>query len=116
YTARKSPKHFYNQTKSFRPSFMIIGSFFYFSETVMSQPLFKRKVRYLTISSLPADAFPPKRGQAWGLSSTNSDSAKHRQNGFSDCAPAVTRRREKIADPIGVAAFRSSIIVPITFH
>ncbi|MCE7793006.1 hypothetical protein K8O68_11315, partial [Salipaludibacillus sp. CUR1] len=40
YTARKGPKHFYNQTKSFRPSFMIIGSFFYFSETVMSQPLF----------------------------------------------------------------------------
>ncbi len=44
------------------------------------------------------DLIPPGGRFPWGLSSTNSDSAKHRQNGFSDCA-----------DPIGVAAFRSSI-------
>ncbi len=44
------------------------------------------------------DLIPPGGRFPWGLSSTNSDSAKHLQNGFSD-----------FADPIGVAAFRSSI-------
>ncbi len=40
YTARTAHKPFYNHTKRFRLSFLIIGSVFFCLETVMSQPLF----------------------------------------------------------------------------